>query len=744
MSRARSSKASTRVELFGGPVARIRGEEVTFSPHQMPLVALIFGHREGRISRAEAIWLIWEEDDGPGPRHKLRQLLRDVQERMEVRIVESNSDPLQADTSVTSNDLDDFFQSLDDGQLLNAAKILRLGFAANLTATSAPLADWLEGRRATFANKLRRAAAGTWDDCVTLDDWGSARDAAEALYLIAPDDEASVAKVIEARARVGRIASAEAAYASHVQSLAPDARASDRLDDLMVRVRALPDTPTSVGAGRPGVPLFGRSAQLAEASTIFESVQSGNLDLLLVSGEAGIGKTRLMEELRTKAVLEGFTCLLARPVELEQKIALNPIIDALESVDLRPHLLALGDPWRAVISSFLPASRIDGPPGEIPYVQDSSLSRRLLDAFWMLFDRLAQVGPTLLFLDDIHWADPTTIVLLQFMQRRWESGPLGVVAAARPELVRKGDPLSVLIQGSDGSSVRTVHLGELDDSDARRLVDHVADRALDNTTGAHLCDLAANHPFYLTEVTKDFVAGRLSLPERTLETIPIPISLRQIFDVRIGNLSEGATRVAEVLAVRARSMRLVDVGRLTDLEVDDCVDRIEELQRSHFVDVDHGNVSISHELFRSALYKHIGDARRPLLHGRVGTHWSLSTPRSCRANWRSTSRKPGSPSEQSTMLRSPRQKLVRAARPRQRPTSSRSWCRTRPTRSGARPRPRSWPRLCTWIGRWRARIPCSSSRRHVSGSRATTQPLGAWRFDGLKGWPRAARCLSQI
>ena len=148
MSRARSTQAVTRVELFGGPVARIRGKEVTFSPHQMALVALIFGHREGRVSRAEAIWLIWEEDDGPGPRHKLRQLLRDVQERMEARIVESKADPLQADTSVTSSDLDDFFQSLDDGELLSAAKTMQLGFAAKLAATSAPFADWLEARRA--------------------------------------------------------------------------------------------------------------------------------------------------------------------------------------------------------------------------------------------------------------------------------------------------------------------------------------------------------------------------------------------------------------------------------------------------------------------------------------------------------------------------------------------------------------------------------------------------------------------
>ena len=206
------------------------------------------------------------------------------------------------------------------------------------------------------------------------------------------------------------------------------------------------------------------------------------------------------------------------------------------------------------------------------------------------------------------------------MQRRWEPGPLGVVAAIRPEQVRKGDPLSVLIQESDGTSVRTVHLSELQDSDARRLVDHVADRPLDEGTEEYLCYLAANHPFYLTELTKDFVAGRLSLPERTLETIPIPISLRQIVDARIGSLSEGATRVAEVLAVRARPMRLVDVGKLTDLGLDDCVDRLEELQRSHFVEVDDDGIRISHELFRSALYKNIGDARRPFLHGRVGTH----------------------------------------------------------------------------------------------------------------------------
>ena len=393
MTPAQSDKALTRVELFGGPLARIRDEEITFSPHQMAVVALLFGHRDGRISRAEVIWLIWGVDDGPVPRQKLRQLLSDVHERTQTRVVENNADPLQPDASLTSSDLGDFLQSLSSGRFLEAAETLQRGFAAALVPPTEAYADWIEARKVSLANGLRRAAASAWDEGVKVGDWDSARDAAEALYLLAPDHVLSLEKVMEARARVGRIASAEAAYAGYMESLPRDAKPSARLSELIAKVRTLASTPASPGPVAPRVPLIGRNRQLGEACTVFESVKSGRLNILLVSGEAGIGKTRLMEEVRTNAILEGFRCLHAQPVELERGIALNPIIDALSSVDLRPHLRALGDPWSAVISSFLPASWLEGPPGEIPYVQDRSLSRRLFDAFWMLFDRLAQEGP---------------------------------------------------------------------------------------------------------------------------------------------------------------------------------------------------------------------------------------------------------------------------------------------------------------------------------------------------------------
>ncbi len=599
-------------------MARIRGEDITFSRYQMALVALVFGHREGRISRADVAWLIWEEDDGPGPRHKLRQLLVDVRKRLDLRVIDSMADPLEPDRSAAACDLEGLLDSLAAGRFAEAATTLSRGFATAINSPPSPaFADWLEGRRVSLERRVRRESADAWDERVRANAWPSALDAAEALYLIAPDDVPTLEKVIEARARTGRTASADAAYADHLASLTPGVKPAARLVELMARVGALGGETVSDRPAVPNVPLIGRTSQLAEARKVLESVRSGRLDLLFVSGEAGIGKTRFLEEVRTEAVLKGFTCLHAQSVELEQRIALNPIIDALSGLDLRPHLRALGDPWRPVISSFLPASAIDGPAGDIPYIQDSGLSRRLLDAFWMLFDRIAQEAPTLLFLDDMHWADPTTIALVQFMQRRWDSGVLGIVGATRPELLRKDDPLSMLMQESEGANLSTVHLSELHDSDARKLVDHVADRPLDETTGRHLCDLAANHPFYLTEVTRDFVAGRLTLPERTLETIPIPVSLRQIFDARIEHLSEGALRVAELLAVRARPIRLVEIGRLAELALDHCADRVEELQRWSFVAVNRDQVGISHELFRSAIYKHLGEVRRSMLHGRV-------------------------------------------------------------------------------------------------------------------------------
>ena len=128
------------------------------------------------------------------------------------------------------------------------------------------------------------------------------------------------------------------------------------------------------------------------------------------------------------------------------------------------------------------------------------------------------------------------------------------------------------------------------------------------------------HPLYLTELTKDYLAGRLKLPDPPDGEVQIPASLKQILQARIDRLSEAAVRIAGVLAVGGRAMRLMDIAVLGQLELDECVDCIDELEASRLVDVQRDSVRISHDLFRSALYRHLSEARRAFLHRSIADH----------------------------------------------------------------------------------------------------------------------------
>jgi DNA-binding SARP family transcriptional activator len=612
------SNGDVHVRLFGGPVVSFGKGDIGFTPNQRSLVTLIYGRARRVTSRSDAIWLMWEGDDDADSRHRLRQLLHGIRKRAGRELVLTEGDNLSVPTSLKT-DIASFEAMLEAGTLGDAARLTSLGFGSGLTRLpSREYEDWIQARRAGLSRRLGEAAARAWDQSVEHGDWSRANDAADALVRVRPGDESAIAKLIEARARVGRAASAEAAYAGYLKSLDAGQPPTPKLTALMERVRDLelshPDSGIVVARN---VPLVGRKEPLELAREVLSRAAEGRFERLVVRGEPGIGKTRFLEELRREAVLSGFRCLSAQPVELEQRIGLNPIIDALRDVDVRRHLDALGEPWKAVIASVLPEGATDGPPAEIPPIQESSLSRRLMDAFWMLFDQLAAEDPLLIIVDDVQWADPTTLSLLSFMARRWESGGVALCCSVRPELVRGNKALGVFLSPTDPIPNTEVVLEELSDSEAGQLLEHVAGKDLQEPVEAYLRQLAGNHPFYLTELAKDHVAGRLSLPVHRLDAIPIPVSVQQIFQARIGHISDEALRVASLLSVRARSMRLSEIGEVADRELDECADLVEQLQEWHFVEVDRDTVRISHELFRSALYRRLSETRRALIHGRI-------------------------------------------------------------------------------------------------------------------------------
>mgnify|MGYP001248738726 CR=1 FL=1 len=620
MLKAVGGAPAMRVELFGRPRVHLPDGPAGLSPLQLALVALVYGHGSQGLGRPSAARFLWRREADSETRHRIRQLLVDIRTKTASGLIETLGDDLRARADVPC-DLADFERFLDQGALFQAASLVRPGFAElPPPSVSDEFLDWRATVNLSLLNRLRGRASAKWGRAADCGDWQAARDAAEALYVLGASDLDAWEKLIEARGRVGDVEAAECAYAAYMESVGTASGPSPDVHKAIRRVRNLANASQVARQPDPRVPLIGRHEALEAARALFKDVESGRFGFALISGESGIGKTRLLEELHREALFRDFRCLTAQAVELESRIPLNPLIDALRGIDLQPYLEALGRPWSAVIGAVLPHGTLDQPVGEPPPIQESALPRRLLDAFALLLQRLAQAQPTLFFIDDLQWADATTIAALQFVQRRWNGGPMGILATVRPDLVQRDDPVAQYLARSEGLDIRRIELRELSSEEALQLVQQLGSGRIGESPGRKICALAGLHPLYLTELTRDYLAGKLNLQGLPAADMVIPVSLEQIFNARIQHLDSRAMKVAGLLAAGARPLTVDAIAALAALSLDEAADAIEELCRARLVESEHDRVRIVHELFRSAIYRNLGDVRRALHHRTLAAH----------------------------------------------------------------------------------------------------------------------------
>ncbi|MDX1495511.1 MAG: AAA family ATPase, partial [Longimicrobiales bacterium] len=565
-----------RVQLFAEPLLRTPDGGCHLSPFQSALVTLVYAHET--IARRAVAELLWGDDEVESrTRQRIRQLKNAIGRRTSVQLIEAEGDHLLASPDIAS-DFRDVARQLDEGSLAEAARTLSRGLSCpEIGGASSAFDVWAEDFCEQLRARVAALATARWQLTQDGNDWPAARDAAEALYVFWPGDPESVARVIEARARVGQIQAAEVAYAEFCLAR-NGSQPSPVVDEAIGRVRQLSEAPRSPRLAAR-VPFVGRKTALADLTTIFDDVRSGVFTFALVAGEAGIGKTRLIREVERSARLEGFRCISAEPVELERRIPMNPIIDALGAIELEPHLQAIGEPWRTVIGTMLPPGPLAESVQALPPIEEKSLSRRLLDAFSLLFRSISEERPTIFFLDDLQWADATTIAALQFYQRRWKESFFGVVATVRPRVVGKKDAAHAYLEEGGKLSVRRIDLEELSAKEARKLVELLGEEQMDSSDVSKLCALSGRHPLYLTELTRDFLSGRLALPESEADAFTIPISLKQILASRTNGLDEAGRAVLNTLAVGSKPMRLGDLSEILELPLDKTADAAGELSQ---------------------------------------------------------------------------------------------------------------------------------------------------------------------
>src|SRR6266700_2436387 len=171
-------------------------------------------------------------------------------------------------------------------------------------------------------------------------------------------------------------------------------------------------------------PLVGRAAAFSQLVGSFQQACQGEPQAVLVVGEAGMGKTRLAREFVAWAQAQGAEVLCGSAFEMGGRLPYQPLVEAirprLEEENAPEDLLE--DVWLAELSRILPELRVRYPDLGLATEEELTAKVRLFEAVARLFARLAQGGPLVLFVDDLHWVDGASLDLVRYLARRWQRG----------------------------------------------------------------------------------------------------------------------------------------------------------------------------------------------------------------------------------------------------------------------------------------------------------------------------------
>ena len=390
----------------------------------------------------------------------------------------------------------------------------------------------------------------------------------------------------------------------------------------------LPEAPLRSGADVPiQPPLVGRQPEWKILIDACDRAAAGVLTLVLLQGDAGIGKSRLIEELTRWARVQGTTVLAARSWAAEGALAYAPVISWLRSRSLGPALDRLDDVWVSEISRLLPEILADRPGLAPPEPMLESWHRQ------RLFEALARAlrnvrSRLLLVLDDANWVDPDTLEWLQFVLRS-EPLPAVILLSARSGEVETSETLATFV--SDARSREEIHvldieLGPLSEVETAALAAATADRPLNAPEQAAFYRETEGHPLFVVEMARaglptaaDVVVAGDSSVGLSRPISRMPARMRSVIVGRLRNLTPTARHVVRVAAAIGREF---DVGLLfdsADLDEPELVEALDELWRRRIVREQGLNrYDFSHDRIREVAAGEVAPAERRLLHRRIG------------------------------------------------------------------------------------------------------------------------------
>jgi DNA-binding CsgD family transcriptional regulator/tetratricopeptide (TPR) repeat protein len=344
----------------------------------------------------------------------------------------------------------------------------------------------------------------------------------------------------------------------------------------------------------------GRQSQLAELELAYREALEGRPRLLLIAGDSGVGKTRLLSEARN--ALDGALVLLGQCVEQgELELPYAPLLGALRPLarDQDPVFAELNPGSRAHLATLLPSL------GAAPGGDGADGQMRLFESLLELLHLLSVRQPLVLMLEDMHWADRSTRAFAAFLARSLIGERVLVLLSYRSDELHRKHPLRPLL--AELVRLDSARLIELEPFDRDELAEALTD-ILGQQPGDDLIDRLLmrtdGNALYVEELLAAALDGRGATPQ----------SLRDAFMLRIERMSADAGQAASAVSV-GRAMDESMISHLTGIESAPLRDALREAVAEHVLIADgEGRFSFRHALLREVVYDDLLPGERNAMH----------------------------------------------------------------------------------------------------------------------------------
>jgi DNA-binding SARP family transcriptional activator/tetratricopeptide (TPR) repeat protein len=602
--------------------------------------------------------------------YQLRQVLGETAPQEEPYLLVTRSTIQFNAASDYSLDVAEFLDALENDHLEQAVAIYQGDFLPGFTCGSLPFEEWLRVERERLHRLAMDALFEMASRSLAKADYRKAESLAQRQLALEPWREEAHRQRMQALALLGERSAALAQYETCRLVLKDElgVAPSAETEALVARIRDQKLEPDNqrrlthpLERRRLVTPFVGRKSEHDLLVKAFQQARLGNIQVVALLGEAGIGKTRLAQNFLEWAATQGADVLRGQAFETSGRLSYQPLTQVLRQRLERENAPEdlLSDLWLTQLTRILPELRDRYPDLSEPTQEEATARQHLFEAITRLGQALAKRAPLVLFFDDWHWADAASLDVLHYAALRWleERAPILVLLTLRQEALNESPDVQAwwarlkhdvpceqvnLVTLSAQEIEQLIHALFESKEEGNSAPDKVGNQSQLTLFGRWLFKETDGQPFFLVETLKALVERGLFQPGtgaigwqvdwskldmKTLESdISVLPGVHAMIQGWLERLTAPAGNLLAAAAVLSQEATFDNLRRVASLDEIQALAALDELLgRQLLLEADENPAThvydtaynFTHQKLREVVYNEAGSARRRILHRRA-------------------------------------------------------------------------------------------------------------------------------